>query len=32
MLMCGVSVAMSSPAGWDWHRHLAFVLDGLRSR
>ena len=32
MLMCGVSAAMSSPAGWDWHRHLAFVLDGLRSR
>jgi AcrR family transcriptional regulator len=30
MLMCGVSAAMSSPAGWDWRRHLEIMLDGLR--
>ncbi len=31
MLMCGVSATMPhSTAGFDWHRHLEFVIDSLR--
>lgn len=31
MLMCGVSATMPhSAAGFDWHRHLEFVIDALR--
>jgi AcrR family transcriptional regulator len=31
MLMCGVSATMPySGAGFDWHRHLEFVIDALR--
>lgn len=30
MLMCGVSTSMAH--GWEWQRHLEFVLDGLRAR
>lgn len=31
MLMCGVSASMAH-SDWDWRRHLAIVLDGLRAR
>lgn len=31
MLMCGVSATMpQTGAGFDWHRHLEFVIDALR--
>ena len=31
MLMCGVSATMPhAGAGFDWHRHLEFVIDALR--
>jgi AcrR family transcriptional regulator len=31
MLMCGVSATMPhASAGFDWHRHLEFVIDALR--
>lgn len=33
MLMCGVASAMQyGKAAWDWQRHVAFLLDGLRTR
>lgn len=33
MLMCGISSTMSHGApGFDWRRHLAILLDGLRAR
>lgn len=31
MLMCGVSASMAHPE-WDWRRHLAILLDGLRAQ
>jgi len=33
MLMCGLASSMThGDSDWDWERHLAFVLDGLRAR
>jgi len=33
MVMCGVASSMvPADSGWDWRRHLGFVLDGLRAR
>ena len=33
MLMCGVSATMAHRApGFEWHRHLEFVIDMLRAR
>ncbi len=33
MVLCGVASSMvHSDSGWDWRRHLAFVLDGVRAR
>ncbi len=33
MLMCGVGATMGHTApGFDWHRHLELVIDGLRAR
>lgn len=33
MLMCGLASSMThGDSAWDWRRHLAFVLDGLRAR
>ena len=31
MLMCGLDSTMAVP-GYDWHRHLEIILDGLRAR
>lgn len=32
MVMCGVAGTMGhGPAGWNWRRHLDFMLDGLRA-
>ncbi|WP_354697656.1 helix-turn-helix domain-containing protein [Paraconexibacter sp. AEG42_29] len=31
MLMCGVSASMAH-SEWDWRRHLALLLDGLRTQ
>lgn len=33
MVMCGVAGSMvHGRSGWDWQRHLGFVLDGLRAQ
>jgi AcrR family transcriptional regulator len=33
MIMCGLTSVMSQrDAEWDWRRHLAIVLDGIRAR
>jgi len=33
MVMCGLASSMThGDSAWDWRRHLAFVLDGLRAR
>ncbi len=33
MIMCGVaSSIVHGGSGWDWQRHLGFVLDGVRAR